>query len=63
MQLQQGDVVVQRLRVVVVVYVRGGHAQRLRARAPVLPGQVVVAHPHVDRVAGPHYAAIRKREQ
>ena len=31
-QLQQSDVVVQRLAVVVVVYVSGGHAQSLRAR-------------------------------
>lgn len=60
-QLQQRDVVVQRLRVMVVVYVRGGHAQRLRARAPVLPGQVVVAHAHVDGVARPHDAANTRR--
>lgn len=61
-QLEQRDIVVQRLRVVVVVDVRGGHAQRLRARAAVLTGQVVVANAHVDRVAGPHDAATRTRD-
>lgn len=55
-QLQQRNVVVQRLRVVVVVDVRGGHAQRLRPRATVLPCQIVVAHAHVYRVARSHYA-------
>lgn len=40
-----------------MVDVRGGHAQRLRPGAPVLPGQVVVAHAHVDGVAGPDDAA------
>jgi len=56
-QLEQRDVVVQRLRVVIVVDVRGGHAQRLGARASVFPGQVVVAHAHVDGVPGPDDAA------
>jgi len=55
-ELEQGDVVVQRLRIVVVVDVRGGHPECLCTRAPVLSGQVMVAHAHVDRVTGPHNA-------
>ena len=87
MELQQRDVVVQRLAVVVVVDVGRGHPQGLRQsevsigiswtnqrpvlrsgdqsgasiylgpRAAVLLGEVVVAHPHVDRVAGADNAA------
>ena len=52
MQLEQGDVVVERLGVVVVVDVGGGHPQGLGAGRAELLGQVVVAHAHVDGVAG-----------
>ena len=56
-QFEQRDVVVERLRVVVVVDVGGGDTQRLCALGAVLGGQVVVADPHVDGVTGPHDAA------
>ena len=56
MQLQQGDVVVQRLAVVVVVDVGGGHPQGLGAGGAVLLGQVVVTDTDVDGVAGPDNA-------
>ena len=49
-QLEQGDVVIQRLRVVVVVDVGGGDSQGLRALRPVLGGQIMVADPHIDGV-------------
>lgn len=58
-QLQQRNVIVQRLAVVIVMDVRGGHAQRLRARATELARQIVVADAHVDRIAGPDDAANR----
>ena len=87
MELQQRDVVIQRLAVVVVVDVGRGHPQGLRQsevsieiswtnqwpvlrseasiylgpRAAVLLGEVVVAHPHVDRVAGADNAAIQHK--
>lgn len=50
-QLQQRDIIVQRLAVVVVMDVGGGHTQGLRARGAVLARQVVVTHAHVYRVA------------
>lgn len=65
-QLQQRDVVVQRLAVVVVVDVGRGHSQCLGPGAAVLPRQVVVPDSHVDRVPGPHDAArkaLRRAEQ
>lgn len=43
-----------------MVYVRGGDSQGLSSRAPVLPGEVVVAHPDVDGVPRPHYASWKK---
>jgi len=55
-QLEQRDVVVQRLRIVIVMDVRGGHPEGLRTRAPVFPGQVVITHPYVDGVSGSHDA-------
>ena len=56
-QLQQGDVVVEGLRVVVVVDVGRGHAQRLSAGGTELLGQIVVAHADVNRVSGANDAA------
>ena len=56
MELEQGDVVVQRLAVVVVVDVGGGHPEGLGPGGPVLLGQVVVTHADVDGVSGPHDA-------
>lgn len=55
-QFQQRNVVVQRLAVVVVVNVCGGHAQRLRTRASELARQIVVADAHIDRIARPNNA-------
>ena len=52
MELQDGDVVVQRLRVVVVVDVRRGHPQGLGSGAAELLGEVVITDSHVDGVAG-----------
>ena len=52
MELQDGDVVVQRLRVVVVVDVRRGHPQGLGSGAAELLGEVVVTDSHVDGVTG-----------
>jgi len=60
-QLEQGDIVVQSLRIVVVVDVGGGHAQRLGAGRAELLRQVVVAHPHVDGVSRADDAAKRER--
>ena len=56
MQLEQGYVIVQSLAVVVVVDVRGGHTEGLSSRTSELLGQIVVSHPHVDGIAGPHNA-------
>lgn len=56
-QLEQCNVVIQRLAVVIVMDVGGGNAQCLSAGAAVLPGQIVVAHPHVNCIARPNYAA------
>lgn len=59
LQPQQGDVVVQRLAVVVVVNVRCGHAQGLRTRRPILASQVMVADTHIDRITGTDNATNR----
>ena len=56
MELEEGDVVVQRLAVVVVVDVGGGHPQCLRPRGPVLLREVMVPNTHVDRVSRPNNA-------
>ena len=53
MELEQGDVVVQRLAVVVVVDVGGGHPQGLGPRGPVLLSQIVVTNADIDGVTSP----------
>ena len=53
MELEQSDVVVQGLAVVVVVDVGGGHPQCLGPGRAVPLSEVVVSHPHVDRVTSP----------
>lgn len=50
-QLEQRNVVVQRLAIVVVVYISGGHTQRLGARTAIFTCQIVVTHAHIDRIA------------
>lgn len=57
LELEQRDVVVQRLPVVVVVDVGGGHAARLSARVRALAAQVVVPDAHEHRLAVAHQAA------
>lgn len=52
-ELEQGDVVVQRLAVVVVVDVGGGHPQGLSPRGPVLLSQIVVTNADIDGVTSP----------
>ena len=56
-KLQNGDVVVQRLRVVVVVDVGRGHPEGLRSRAAELLREVVITDADVDGVAGADDAA------
>ena len=56
-QGQNGDVVVQRLRVVVVVDVGRGHPEGLRSRAAELLREVVITDADVDGVAGADDAA------
>lgn len=56
MKLQQSDIVIERLAVMIVVNVRRRDAQGLSAGASVFTSEIVIAHPHVDRVAGPHDA-------
>jgi len=56
MELQQGNIVVQGLAVVVVVDVRGGHAQCLSPRTAVFSSQIVVAHTHIDGIPGSNNA-------
>ena len=58
MELEQGDVVVQRLAVVVVVDVGGGHPEGLGPGGPVLLGQVVVTNSHVNGVTRTNDAGI-----
>ena len=55
-QLEQGDVVVQRLAVVVVVNVGGGHPEGLRPRGAVLLSQIVVTNTDIDGVTRPDNA-------
>jgi|FrelakmetLWP11LW_1041352.scaffolds.fasta_scaffold64793_1 MinD-like ATPase involved in chromosome partitioning or flagellar assembly len=52
MQLENGDVVVERLRVVIVVNVSSGHAKSLSSRAAKLLGQIVVTNPDVNSISG-----------
>lgn len=52
MQLEQGDVVVERLAVVVVVNVGGGDAEGLGAWRTELLGEIVVADANIDGVTG-----------
>ena len=56
MQLEQGDVVVQRLAVVIVVDVGGGHPEGLGPRGAVLLSQVVVTNTDIDGVTRPDNA-------
>jgi len=56
MELQQGNIVVQGLAVVVVMDVGGGHAQGLSPGTAVFPGQIVVAHTHIDGIPGANNA-------
>jgi len=56
MELQQGNIVVQGLAVVVVMDVGGGHAQGLSPGTAVFPGQIVVAHTHIDGIPGSNNA-------
>ena len=53
MKFEQGDVIVQRLAVVVVVDVGGGHPQSLGPRAPVLLSQIMVTNTNIDGVTSP----------
>ena len=57
-QLEDGDVVVQRLWVVVVVDVGRGHSKGLSAGAAELLGQVVVTNSHVNGVTRTNEAGI-----
>lgn len=61
-QLEQRDIIVQRLAVVIVVNVCGGHTQCLGSGTAVLAGQIVIAHAHIDRIAGTHNAAEEMQE-
>lgn len=56
-QLEQRNVIVQRLAVVIVVYIGRGHAQRLGAGTAIFTGQIIVTHAHIDGIAGAHNAA------
>ena len=58
MELQQRDVVIQRLAVVVVVDVGRGHSKGLSAGAAELLGQVVVTNSHVNGVTRTNDAGI-----
>ncbi len=52
MQFEQCDVVVQRLRIVIVMDVGGGHPQRLGAGGTEFLGQVVITNSDVNGVSG-----------
>lgn len=56
-ELQEGDVVVEGLRVVVVVDVRRGDPKGLGAGGAKLLGEVVVAHTDIDGVTSANNAA------
>lgn len=51
MQFEDGNVVVQRLGIVVVVDVGGGHSEGLGSRAAILLCEVVVANPDIYGVS------------
>jgi hypothetical protein len=55
-ELQDGDVVVEGLRIVVVVDVGRRHPQGLRSGAPELLGEVVITDTDVDGVTGTNNA-------
>jgi len=61
MKLQKGDVVVQSLRIVVVMDVSGGHAQRLGARRAELLGEVVVTNANVNGVSSSDNALNKRK--
>ncbi len=61
MQFEQGYVVVQRLRVVIVVDVGGGHAKSLRSRTAKLLREVVITNTDVDGVTRAHDAEKNKK--
>lgn len=56
-QLEQRNVIVQRLAIVVMVYISGGHAQRLGAGTAIFACQIVITHTYIDRIAGANNAA------
>lgn len=63
MKFQQSDIVIKSLTVVIVMDVCSCDAQSLSARASVLTSEIVIAHSHIDRVAGPHDAGNERFSQ
>ena len=60
MEFEQRDVVVQRLAVVIVVNVGGGHPEGLGTRGAVLLSQIVVTNTDIDGVTSPDNAEKEK---
>ena len=58
MKFEEGDVVVQGLRIVIVMDVGGGHPQGLGSGAAELLGEVVVSNADVDGVSRANNAEI-----
>ena len=55
-QFQNGNVVVQSLRIVIMMYVRRGYSQSLGSRTAILLCQIMVTHSDVDGVTGSYNA-------
>lgn len=56
MKFQKSDIVIERLAVMIVMDIRRRNAQGLSTWASVFTSEIVITHPHVDCVAGPHDA-------
>lgn len=61
MQLQEGNVVIQRLRIMVMVYVGRRYTQGLCSRRAKLGREVVIANSYIDSITGPDNAVWRVR--
>ena len=55
-QFQNGNVVVQSLRIVIMMYVRRGYSQSLGSRTAILLCQIMVTHSDIDGVTGSYNA-------
>jgi hypothetical protein len=63
MQFEQRNIVVQRLTVMVMMDICGGHSQCLRTRAAIFSGQVMITDTYIYCISWPYNARTERRWQ